>query len=148
MTAQSIIMALTGGALIGLASVLLLLVLGRIAGISSIMSGLLSGLLSVQFDTAFRWRLAFLIGLPLGAFFVTALGWNEWAHMRMQVGFAGTIISGLLVGFGTALGTGCTSGHGICGLARFSLRSLVATVIFMAGAGVSVFILRHLIGGA
>ena len=148
MSAQSIIMALMGGALIGLASVLLLLALGRIAGISSIMSGLLPGLLSFQFDMAFTWRLAFLIGLPLGAFGVIALGWTDWAHMRMQVGLAGTIVSGLLVGFGTALGTGCTSGHGICGLARFSLRSLVATMIFMAGAGVSVFILRHLIGGA
>jgi hypothetical protein len=104
--------------------------------------------MAFNFDSHLRWRLAFLIGLPLGALSVTALGWSEWSHIRMQVGLPLTIISGLLVGFGTALGTGCTSGHGICGMARFSLRSVVATMIFMVGAAVSVFILRHIIGGA
>ena len=148
MSAHSLIMALMGGALIGLACVLLLLALGRIAGISSLMSGVLAGLMAFNFDSHLRWRLAFLIGLPLGALAVSALGWSEWSHIRMQVGLPLTIVSGLLVGFGTALGTGCTSGHGICGMARFSLRSVVATMIFMAGAAVSVFILRHIIGGA
>ncbi|WP_374310907.1 YeeE/YedE family protein [Dongia sp.] len=132
--------ALAGGALIGLASLLLLLMLGRIAGISGILGGLLR-----RPDTDTPWRLAFLIGLPLGALAAAQLlgGFIP----RLVTDTPGLIVAGLLVGYGTRLGAGCTSGHGICGLARLSPRSLAAVVIFMASAMATVFVTRHLIGG-
>lgn len=132
--------ALAGGALIGLASLLLLLMLGRIAGISGILGGLLQ-----KPDSDTPWRLAFLIGLPLGAL-ATAHLLGGFAP-RLATDTYGLIAAGLLVGYGTRLGAGCTSGHGICGLARLSPRSLVAVLIFMASAMATVFVTRHLIGG-
>ena len=132
--------ALAGGALFGLASLLLLLMLGRIAGISGILGGLLQ---RPGADTP--WRLAFLIGLPLGALTTAQLlgGFTP----RLATETPGLIAAGLLVGFGTRLGAGCTSGHGICGLARLSPRSLVAVLAFMASGMATVFVTRHLIGG-
>lgn len=130
---------LLGGAMIGLSAVLLMLSLGRIAGIS----GILGGALGPQ-GTDRPWRLAFLAGLLAPGFVLVLLG------VKPQVDFvAGTpllVLAGLLVGFGTRLGSGCTSGHGVCGLARLSQRSLVAVLTFMAAGFVTVGVLRHLLG--
>ncbi|WP_374654265.1 YeeE/YedE family protein [Dongia sp.] len=131
--------ALAGGALIGLAALMLLLAVGRIAGISGILGGLLQ-----RPGTDTPWRLAFLVGLPVGALLMARyLGGFE---PRLVAGLPGLAIAGLLVGFGTRLGSGCTSGHGICGLARFSPRSLAAVLLFMGSAMITVFVTRHLIG--
>jgi uncharacterized membrane protein YedE/YeeE len=131
-----------GGALIGLAAALLLALNGRIAGISGIVGGLLP---PRQGDVA--WRVLFVSGLMLGAG-----GW-EWLQgaasaYRMQASLPVLVVAGLLVGFGTRWGAGCTSGHGICGLARFSPRSLVAVGVFMASAALTVFVVRHVVGVA
>jgi uncharacterized membrane protein YedE/YeeE len=91
------------------------------------------------------WRLAFIVGLPLGALLVTALGWKDWSSLAFPATMPMTVIAGFLVGAGTTLGSGCTSGHGICGLARFSVRSVVATATFMACGIATVFIIRHII---
>ena len=130
-----------GGLMIGLAAALFLLFNGRIAGIS----GILGGALSLP-KNDFAWRAAFLAGLILGPLLVRAV---STAHPPLQVTDAPLllIVAGLLVGFGTRLGGGCTSGHGVCGLARFSQRSVAATVIFFVTAAVTVFVVRHLVGG-
>ena len=135
------ISALIGGLMIGAAASILWLVLGRIAGISGILGR------ALQEPGGERiWRILFLIGLPAGAALVVMLGWAV-APSAPPTSFGLAIVGGLLVGFGTRLGSGCTSGHGICGLARLSPRSLAATLTFMAAGMVSVFVLRHLIGG-
>ena len=121
---------LFGGMLIGLAATLLLLLNGRIAGISGIRESL--------------WRYAFLLGLLGGPFLFWAIN-GAPAVLELQTGSIGLVAAGLLVGFGTRLGSGCTSGHGICGLARGSKRSFVATAAFMASAFATVFFLRHLL---
>ncbi len=128
-----------GGILIGIAAILLLAGSGRIAGISGIVGGLLS---RVPGDNA--WRLLFLIGLVLGAGFyqlVTAAP----LEVRIDVSAPLLVAAGFLVGFGTRLGGGCTSGHGVCGIARFSPRSIVATMIFIGVAMATTFVLRHLL---
>ena len=135
------ISGLIGGGLIGLAAVLLMLSLGRIAGIC----GILSGLLTTRFDADARWRANFLIGLTAGALLTGVIGLKDWASLTFETGYAGTIVAGLLVGVGTVLGSGCTSGHGICGMARLSGRSVAATATFMATAALTVFILRHVL---
>lgn len=129
--------ALAGGALIGLAATLLLWSLGRIAGIS----GMLNTALEQRGDRS--WRVAFLLGL------VAAAGlwfWVSGAVPRTDFPLPWLIVGGLLVGFGTRLGNGCTSGHGICGLARLSPRSLVAVTVFMAAGFATVFMIRHVTG--
>jgi uncharacterized membrane protein YedE/YeeE len=124
--------ALAGGGLIGTAAAMLLLLNGKIAGISGIFGNVIRGVFGIQ-----RWRAAFLLGLVLpGAVF--GLRGIEFAQ-----GVPGLALSGLLVGFGTRLGSGCTSGHGVCGLSNLSRRSLVATLTFMAVAAATVFIVRH-----
>ncbi|PWG61279.1 hypothetical protein DEM34_17300 [Spiribacter halobius] len=132
--------ALAGGVLIGLASLLLLGGLGRIAGISGILGGALG-----RPDADTPWRLAFLLGLPAG-FVLWAWLRGELPEVHLQTGWPGMLVAGAIVGFGTRLGSGCTSGHGVCGLARLSPRSLVATVIFMLTAAATVFLIRHVIG--
>lgn len=129
--------ALAGGALIGAAATLLLWSLGRIAGIS----GLLNAALEQREGRA--WRLAFLAGLVLAAG-----TWFAFSGAQQRTGFPmpWLVIGGLLVGFGTRLGSGCTSGHGICGLARLSKRSLVAVATFMGCGFASVYVLRHVAG--
>ena len=131
--------SLAGGLLIGLAAALLLLFNGRIAGISGILGGLLRPL---RGDVA--WRAAFIAGLV-----AAPLAWGIVAGLpRLHVA-ADTptlIVAGLLVGIGTRYGSGCTSGHGVCGLSRGSLRSLAATATFMAAGFVVVFVLRHVLG--
>ena len=136
--------ALLGGALIGLSAAVLLLFKGRIAGISGIAGGVI---LPEKGDIP--WRILFLVGLVVGGVLYQLLGISPSVESIQPVtGKVGLILAGLLVGIGSALGTGCTSGHGICGLARRSVRSLVATLTFMLTAMITVFIVRHLLGGA
>ncbi|MEE2766632.1 MAG: YeeE/YedE family protein [Pseudomonadota bacterium] len=129
--------ALIGGALIGLAASLLLLFNGRIAGISGILSG---GLFLRKRERL--WRLLFLVGMVAGASVYQHID-GGLSEVRTGYPLFLLIVGGVLVGFGTRLGSGCTSGHGVCGLARHSRRSIVATLIFMAFGGVSVYLVRH-----
>ena len=128
-----------GGALIGLAAVVLLVANGRIAGVSGIVGGLLA---RVPGDTA--WRAAFVVGLWVGALIYWAVR-GEPPPFELEPALPLAIAAGLLVGFGTRLGSGCTSGHAVCGIARFSKRSTVATVVFMAAGILTVFIARHIV---
>lgn len=135
--------ATIGGALIGAAAGLLWIVNGRVAGISSIFGIALFGRL-----TAEPWRLLFLVGLPLGAVigYLLAPGWIADTPRRLpdlDMGPLGLAAAGLLVGVGTGLARGCTSGHGVCGLARLSGRSILAVPVFMAAAILTVYIVRH-----
>ena len=141
MTSFAPIPGLIGGALIGLSAVILMLGIGRVAGIS----GIVSYAMIAPEGTDRPWRLAFMLGLPLGALLVTALGLKDWSHVIFPATMAMTAIAGLIVGVGTTLGSGCTSGHGICGLSRFSKRSIVATATFMATGAATVFIIRHVV---
>jgi uncharacterized protein len=131
--------ALLGGALIGLASVLLMVFTGRIAGIS----GISAGLLTMGGDKG--WRLAFIAGLIVAPLLGALVG-HPLPMPDMPESWSIVVIAGLLVGFGVRLAGGCTSGHGICGIARFSLRSVVATVVFVFTAMVVVAIVRHGVG--
>lgn len=133
--------AALGGALIGLAAALLAVLNGRIAGISGILGGALLNRRSG--DQSWRWF--FLGGLVLGALAVGAVR-PELSTITLQTGLPGMVIAGLIVGFGTRMGNGCTSGHGVCGIGRLSGRSLVATAIFMTTAFLTVFVLRHVLG--
>jgi hypothetical protein len=129
--------SLAGGVLIGLSAALFLLFNGRIAGISGILGGLLEW---PKGDIS--WRVAFLLGLvaaPLAYQLVAPL-----PQVQIEAGTTTLIVAGLLVGIGTRYGSGCTSGHGVCGLSRRSPRSLVATVAFMAAGFATVFVVRHL----
>lgn len=131
--------ALIGGALIGLAAGLLILLNGRIAGISGIVSGLLRPRSS---ETG--WRIAFVAGLILAP-----LAWTLFAALppiNIDADYPLLILAGLIVGISTRYGAGCTSGHGVCGLSRLSPRSLVATLAFMFSGFVTVFVTRHLVG--
>lgn len=132
--------AAIGGALIGLAAALLLLLNGRIAGVAGIAGGLLP---PRSRDVA--WRLLFIAGLVLGAlahrlYTGAAIGFAEAQPLGWYA------VAGVLVGYGTRLGAGCTSGHGICGLARLSPRSIVSVCVFMASAMLTVFVIRHVFG--
>jgi uncharacterized membrane protein YedE/YeeE len=133
---------LVGGALIGLASAGLLLANGRIAGVSGIFARSL-----FASGTERIWRLAFLAGLPLGAWLVMQVA-GDASGFAIARSPARLVAGGLLVGFGTQLGGGCTSGHGVCGIARGSRRSIAATAIFMLCAALTVFAGRHLLGAA
>ena len=129
--------ALAGGALIGLAAALFLLFNGRVAGISGIVGGLLR-----PRQGEVSWRLAFVIGLM-----VAPLAYQLFARLpasHIDTNDSLLIIAGLLVGVGTRFGSGCTSGHGVCGLSRLSIRSLVATLLFMTAGFATVFVTRHL----
>jgi uncharacterized protein len=141
MTAFDPFSALLGGALIGLASVLLMLLIGRIAGISGILAG------SFNWAGADKgWRLAFLAGLVAAPLIASAAGYPILSP-QMPRNWMLVAAAGLLVGFGTRLSGGCTSGHGICGVARLSPRSIVATIIFMGTAMIVVAVMRHGFGG-
>jgi uncharacterized membrane protein YedE/YeeE len=135
--------ALIGGALIGLSAALLMLLSGRIAGISGILGGLLAPGANYR-----DWRIAFLAGL-IAAPILYALAGNAGGFslpVPAMPGWAAVVLSGLLVGFGVRLAAGCTSGHGICGMARLSTRSIVATLTFMGTAMVVVYLTRHAMG--
>ena len=135
------LVALAGGALIGIAAALLLLFSGRIAGVS----GMVAAAVRIA-DSGPPWRLAlaFIAGLPLGALIVAELVRAPAISVTSSAPIL--IAAGLLVGFGTRLGNGCTSGHGVCGVARLSPRSLAATATFMAAGFATVFAVRHLVG--
>jgi uncharacterized protein len=133
--------AAVGGALIGLAATLLMLLSGRIAGISGIFGGLLAPGANDR-----GWRLAFIAGLILAPL-VSGLAGYRMAPPQLPESWGVIIVAGLLVGFGTRLGSGCTSGHGICGISRRSARSLVATALFVATAVAVVAVSRHVLGG-
>jgi uncharacterized membrane protein YedE/YeeE len=135
------ISAAIGGALIGLSAVLLMLFTGRIAGLSGIFDGLINPQTS---DRA--WRAAFVAGLIAAPVTAMLVGYAV-PTPQMPGSYVTIIISGLLVGFGTRLGSGCTSGHGICGIARWSPRSIAATGVFMATAIVVVALTHHVFGG-
>jgi uncharacterized membrane protein YedE/YeeE len=132
---------LIGGVLIGFAAVLMMLTIGRIAGVC----GIVFNALTTRDRSDAQWRVAFIVGLPLGALLVTLVGLKDWSSLSFPATMPTTIIAGFIVGVGTTYGSGCTSGHGICGLARFSMRSLVATSTFVVAAAATVFIIRHVI---
>jgi len=138
---QSFLNALLGGALIGLSASAMLFFTGKVTGISGIMSALLS-----RVNAESTWKLVFLIGLLAGGFTLFYFYPNT-IHTNTNKPLLFLVIAGLLVGFGTRLGSGCTSGHGVCGLTRFSPRSLVATLTFMGTGFVSATLLG-LFGGA
>jgi uncharacterized membrane protein YedE/YeeE len=136
------IASLAGGILIGIAAVLLMMVHGRIAGATGILAGVLlpSGLRD------WAWRAAMIAGMiaaPLLVFLTT----GSMPTITLPVSTTSLVIGGLVVGVGVKLGSGCTSGHGVCGIARLSPRSIAATLTFMAAAFVTVFLVRHGIGG-
>ncbi len=131
--------ALLGGLLIGLSVALFLLGNGRIAGIS----GIVGGLLQRPRAGDLAWRMAFVLGLILAP--VVYRVFAQLPEIRIDTGWGGLVLAGLLVGFGSRYGSGCTSGHGVCGLARLSPRSLVATLIFMGMGFATVYAVRHLL---
>ena len=131
--------SLGGGALIGLAAAMFLLLNGRIAGISGVLGGLLK---PVKGDIT--WRVAFIAGLVLAPLLYLLLA--EWPATQIDASWGALVLAGLLVGVGTRYGGGCTSGHGVCGLSRLSPRSAVATLLFMAAGFATVFVMRHLLG--
>jgi hypothetical protein len=132
-----------GGVLIGASALAMLLVLGRIAGVS----GILEGVVRPSGRDETPWRAAFLAGLVAGgaAFGALVPGGFEIGILRSP---AALVLAGLLVGFGTRLGSGCTSGHGVCGMSRLSPRSILATLVFMATGAVTVFVVNRLLGGS
>ena len=131
--------ALTGGVLIGVAVAMFVLLNGRIAGISGVVGGLLR---PARGDIA--WRVAFVAGLIVAPLLYALAAPPPALHIDAKYG--AVLLAGLLVGVGTRLGSGCTSGHGVCGLSRLSLRSLVATLAFMGAGFATVFVTRHLLG--
>ena len=136
MTVYAVLSALIGGALIGLVAALLLYTHNRVAGISGIAAGILP-----PWNSESSWRACFLAGLILSApLYRSVLG---EIPLELNTSVPLLAVAGLLVGYGSRLGGGCTSGHGICGIARLSLRSIVATLIFMFTAGCVVFGVRH-----
>ncbi|EGU4187818.1 YeeE/YedE family protein [Vibrio parahaemolyticus] len=131
--------SLFGGILLGISVTILLLVNGKIAGISGIMNGIMS-----PKKGDYSWRLLFAVGMIAGGLIsVLMLGVAAPSTANLSLGMV--IAAGLLVGIGTRLGNGCTSGHGICGMGRLSKRSIVATCVFMAVAGLTVFVRLHLV---
>lgn len=132
-------LSFVGGMMIGLSAVMMMGFLGRIAGVS----GMLGGLFSYDFSGAL-WRIAFLAGLILAPYLYHQFS-SVQAEFAITSDFISLVVGGLLVGFGTSLGSGCTSGHGVCGISRLSKRSVVATGVFVASAIITVFIIRHVI---
>ena len=135
------ISAAIGGALIGLSAVLLMLLNGRIAGITGIAGGLIDPI-----GTDRVWRAAFIAGLIAAPLSAMLIGYTVPVP-QMPTSMVTIAVAGLLVGFGTRLGNGCTSGHGICGIARLSPRSIAATLVFMMAAIIIVALTHHVIGG-
>lgn len=131
--------SLAGGVLIGVAVAMFILLNGRIAGVSGVLGGLLK---PVRGDIG--WRVAFVLGL-LAAPVVYSLA-AELPKPHIEANYVGLVLAGLLVGVGTRYGSGCTSGHGVCGLSRLSPRSLAATAAFMGAGFLTVFVIRHVVG--
>jgi len=129
--------ALAGGLLIGIAATILLYFNGRIAGVSGILWA------AVTQNKNALWQISFVLGLPLGAFLYHQLTGN--AIPAANTNMAAAVVGGLLVGYGVKLGSGCTSGHGVCGIGRLSIRSIIATITFMVTGIITVFIIRHVL---
>lgn len=141
MTEFTPLTSLAGGMLIGLAAVMLMAFHGRIAGMTGILSGLVP-----PFSSDWGWRAAFIVGAIIAPALIV-IGAGEVIAFQSEVPALWLIIGGLIVGVGVYFGSGCTSGHGVCGLARLSPRSLVATLVFMATTAATVFVIRHVLGG-
>ena len=139
--------SLAGGVLIGLSAVMVMGLFGRIAGIAGISTGAMGALVPMSGASDHAWRFAFIAGL-IAAPLLVALFDADAVRQTVPTNLFGMVAAGLLVGVGTALGSGCTSGHGVCGLARLSVRSLAAVATFMVAAFLTVLLLRHVIGGA
>ncbi|MGE5453178.1 MAG: YeeE/YedE family protein [Acidobacteriota bacterium] len=141
LTVSAMAQALAGGVLIGTSASLLLWTTGRIAGISNMTHGLFASL-RAGLNAEAAWRAVFLLGMVLGA--TACFQWGSGAFVpRPNLSAWVLVVGGLLVGFGTSLGNGCTSGHGVCGLGRRSARSLMATLTFMVTGGITVWVMRH-----
>lgn len=140
MTEFTPLMSFAGGLLIGLSALLLMLTWGRVAGMTSIIGGILPPL-----GADWAWKAAFLAGAILAPLALSLSGYE--IEYSVPVSTAALVVGGLIAGIGVTFGSGCTSGHGICGIARLSRRSIVATVTFMAFAIVTVFFTRHVFGG-
>ena len=130
------LLSLGGGMLVGLSALILMLFNGRVAGISGILAGAL--------QHRAPWRVLFLLGLVAGAWLALTLGWASMPAFTTLPGWPLVLLAGLLVGVGTRLGNGCTSGHGICGMGRLSTRSVVATLTFMGMGVATVFFTHHM----
>jgi hypothetical protein len=142
MSAFTPLPALVGGLLIGASATALLALNGRIAGVSGVLA---NAIVPEEGDRS--WRALFLAGLVLGGLAFAAVQPSAF-EAAPGGSLVPVVAAGLLVGFGTRLGGGCTSGHGVCGIARLSPRSIVATLVFMAAGAATVFVARHLVGGA
>lgn len=136
------IASLAGGVLIGIASTLLMLTLGRVMGAT----GVLAGLFQPASSQDFTWRAALLAGMVSGPALVWLMS-GEMPAVEVPISTIALIVGGLIVGVGVTYGSGCTSGHGVCGMARLSPRSIAATVTFMIFTGVTVYLVRHVFGG-
>ncbi|MDD9717781.1 YeeE/YedE family protein [Dinoroseobacter sp. PD6] len=134
--------SLSGGILIGVAATLLMLVLGRVMGAT----GVLAGLVQPSSGQDFAWRAALLAGMVTGPTVVWLIT-GQMPAVQVPVSTVALVIGGLIVGIGVTFGSGCTSGHGVCGMARLSPRSIVATLTFMAATFATVFVVRHVIAG-
>lgn len=134
--------SLAGGVLIGVAAVLLMLVGGRVMGAT----GILTGAIAPSSSSDRAWRLAVLAGMISGPLAVLAVS-GSMPLIQVPVSAPMLVIGGLLVGIGVTFASGCTSGHGVCGMARLSVRSVVATATFMGATGLTVFVIRHILGG-
>ena len=132
--------ALAGGVLIGISAALFILLNGRIAGITGIIGGLFK---TAKGDMA--WRIAFTLGLIFAP--VVWLIFGKLPEITIDADYGLLVVAGLIVGFGARLGSGCTSGHGVCGISRLSPRSIIATLAFMGTGFLTVFVVRHLLGG-
>jgi len=133
--------SLGGGALIGLASVLLMATVGRIMGAT----GILAGVLQPANMSDWTWRVAVLLGMITGPIAVFAMS-GEMPAVQVPISSTMLIVGGFIVGIGVTFGAGCTSGHGVCGMARLSNRSIVATITFMITTGLTVYVIRHIFG--
>ncbi len=134
--------SLSGGILIGIASTLLMLVLGRVMGAT----GILSGMVQPATGPDFAWRTALVAGMVTGPVLIWLFS-GQMPAVEVPVTTPALLLGGVIVGLGVTLGSGCTSGHGVCGMARLSLRSIVATATFMLFTFATVFVVRHVIGG-
>lgn len=135
------ILSLFGGVCIGVSVSFMLFLNGRVTGVS----GILNGVLAPRKDDTL-WRVLFIIGLLVGGFFIQFLQPESFLNLTTTSPL-GLVMAGLFVGFGTVMGGGCTSGHGICGISRLSVRSIIATGVFMAAGFLSVYIFKHLLMG-
>ena len=142
MTEFTPLASLMGGAMIGFAAVLLMVFRGRVLGAT----GILTGFIMPESSGDWAWRAVLMAGMVSGPL-VYLLITGGWPEIVSPVSFPMLIIGGVIVGLGVVYGSGCTSGHGVCGVARFSRRSVVATATFMATMAATVYVIRHVIGG-